>query len=68
MEIEQFVNQSEGNWTAMRSGHSLAFKQFEQIQSKIRIKILNAESPKILEILNSYKEIDGELVTPFKIS
>ena len=30
MTIEQFIAQSEGSWKSMRSGHSLAFQQFEE--------------------------------------
>ena len=37
MNIEQFVAQSEGKWRSMRSGHSLAFQQFEDVLSEVQI-------------------------------
>ena len=37
MEIEQFFLNSVGEWNSMRSVHSLAFKEFEEIKSKIKI-------------------------------
>ena len=37
MNIEQFVAQSEGKWRSMRSGHSLAFQQFEDVLSEVEI-------------------------------
>jgi len=38
MRIESFVSQSVGKWRSMRSGHSLAFQQFEDVLSEIQIK------------------------------
>ena len=38
MTIEQFIAQSEGSWRSMRSGHSLAFQQFEEVLSEITIE------------------------------
>ena len=37
MNIEEFFLKSVGEWDSMRSGHSLAFKEFEEIKSKIKI-------------------------------
>ena len=37
MQIEQFFLKSVGEWNSMRSGHSLAFQEFEEIRSKIKI-------------------------------
>ena len=61
MNIEEFFMMSVGEWNSMRSGHSLAFQEFEDIRS--RIKIIPAESNdsrviKLLEdeLLTSYKE------------
>ena len=44
MEIENFVEQSTGEWKSMRSSHSLAFKQFEQILSNIKIEELTKDN------------------------
>ena len=40
MNIEQFVEQSTGEWRSMRSGHSLAFQQFEEVLSIVEINAL----------------------------
>ena len=37
MNIEEFFLKSVGEWNSMRSGHSLAFQQFEEIRSRIKI-------------------------------
>ena len=37
MQIEQFFLKSVGEWNSMRSGHSLAFQEFEEIRSKIKL-------------------------------
>ena len=67
MKIEQFIAQSEGQWRSMRSGHSLAFQQFEQIVSKLDIKILEHHDPKVLALLTSKPNIVGKHVLPFSI-
>ena len=37
MNIEEFFLKSIGEWSSMRSGHSLAFQEFEEVRSKIKI-------------------------------
>ncbi len=37
MNIEEFFLKSVGVWNSMRSAHSLAFQEFEEIRSKIKI-------------------------------
>ena len=37
MNIEKFFLQSVGDWKSMRSVHSLAFQEFEEIKSRIKI-------------------------------
>ena len=53
MNIEQFVAQSIGEWRSMRSGHSLAFQQFEDVLSEISIKVFNDDENTILELIKS---------------
>ena len=53
MNIEQFVAQSIGEWRSMRSGHSLAFQQFEDVLSEISIKAFNDDHNKISELIKS---------------
>tara|TARA_Y100001968_G_scaffold325540_1_gene366936 strand:- start:108 stop:641 length:534 start_codon:yes stop_codon:yes gene_type:complete len=42
MNIKEFFLKSVGEWNSMRSGHSLAFQEFEEIRS--RIKIIHAKT------------------------
>ena len=67
MNIEQFISQSEGQWISMRSGHSLAFKQFEQITSKITIKVLGHDDTKVLNLISSRAEQIQRYISPFYI-
>ncbi len=68
MGIEEFLKQSEGEWISMRSAHSLAFKQFENIESNIQIKILTKEDKKIKSFLqeNNYK--NNDIFSAFEMS
>ena len=62
MGIERFVNQSIGEWRSMRSGHSLAFQQFEQVLSYIKIKPLSKNDPNVLNIIEADKSLNGEII------
>ena len=53
MTIEQFVAQSSGKWRSMRSGHSLAFQQFEEVLSEVVIEELSKEDPRVKQLLES---------------
>ena len=68
MTIEQFVAQSEGQWRSMRSGHSIAFRQFEQIVSKIKVKILAHDDPKVIDFLKSTNKSNRVYLSPFEIT
>ncbi|HGY5533039.1 MAG: phycobiliprotein lyase [Prochlorococcus sp.] len=65
MKIEHFVAQSEGTWRSMRSSHSLAFQQFEEVLSEIRIKKVTPEEPEVIELLKSSAKQDCIPVSPF---
>jgi len=69
MNIEQFVAQSEGKWRSMRSGHSLAFQQFEDVLSEVeitRIEDTDADIEK-LTIASSLSS-KGRVSCPFRMS
>ena len=68
MEIEQFIAQSAGKWRSMRSTHSLAFQQFEQVISHISIQLLDTNQPDVLDILDSNPTPKSKPGTPFKRS
>ncbi len=53
MTIEQFVAQSSGKWRSMRSGHSLAFQQFEEVLSEVTIGEINKDDPAVKQLLES---------------
>ena len=66
MDIEQFVAQSIGEWRSMRSGHSLAFQQFEDVLSEISIKAFNDDQNKISELIKaSSQPSDIQYQSPF---
>ena len=70
MTIEQFVAQSSGKWRSMRSGHSLAFQQFEEVLSEVVIEELSKEDPGVKQLLKSSlaKEQDiCSISSPFKM-
>ena len=67
MEIEHFVNKSVGEWTSMRSGHSLAFKQFEEVISDIKINLLSKQDRKVQDFLTLSGYSEGEVISPFEI-
>jgi len=67
MSIENFVSKSEGEWNSMRSGHSLAFRQFEEIVSNIKIKILSTYDQRVLDLIKNSEQDNNKVVSPFFI-
>ena len=70
MTIEQFVAQSTGRWRSMRSGHSLAFQQFEEVLSEVTIEEISREDSVVKELLKSSLANQYNLDTissPFKM-
>ena len=51
MQIDQFFLKSVGEWNSMRSGHSLAFKTFEEIRSKIQIIPAKTNDCRVIKLL-----------------
>ncbi len=51
MNIEEFFLKSVGEWNSMRSGHSLAFQEFEEIRSKIKIVHSKRNDPRVIKFL-----------------
>ena len=68
MDIDQFVHKSEGEWKSMRSGHSLAFQQFEEIISTIRINIVPNNHPEVKSLIDTSGYSNEEICCPFLIS
>ncbi len=53
MNIEEFFLKSVGEWNSMRSGHSLAFQEFEEIRSRIRIIPAKKTDSRVVKLLKS---------------
>jgi phycoerythrin-associated linker protein len=68
MTIESFLLKSEGEWKSMRSGHSLAFQQFEEVISQIKITILKLTNSKVSALLSSIPLQTGIPTTPFRMA
>ena len=51
MNIEDFFLKSVGEWNSMRSGHSLAFQEFEEIRSKIKIVRSKRNDSRVIKFL-----------------
>ena len=70
MTIEQFVAQSSGKWRSMRSGHSLAFQQFEEVLSEVTIEAISKDDSSVKQLLESSLANKHNLETissPFKM-
>lgn len=70
MTIEQFVAQSSGKWRSMRSGHSLAFQQFEEVLSEVTIEEVSKDDSAVKQLLESSLANKHNLDTissPFKM-
>ena len=70
MTIEQFVAQSSGKWRSMRSGHSLAFQQFEEVLSEVTIQEISKDDSAVKKLLESSLANKHNLDTissPFKM-
>ena len=70
MTIEQFVAQSSGKWRSMRSGHSLAFQQFEEVLSEVTIEEITKDDSSVIQLLQSSvanKQNLDKITSPFKM-
>ena len=62
MNIEEFFLKSVGEWNSMRSGHSLAFQEFEEIRSRIKITPTKKNDSRVIKLFkdNSINFNEGE--------
>ena len=51
MNIEEFFLKSVGEWNSMRSGHSLAFQEFEEIRSIVKIMPTKSNDSRVIKLL-----------------
>jgi len=68
MIIEKFVARSVGQWRSMRSAHSLAFRQFEDVLSDISIEQLSLGDPAVISYLAKASIDTSSIVSPFRMT
>ena len=68
MHIEEFFLKSVGEWNSMRSSHSLAFQEFEEIRSNIKIFPMRKNDSKLIKLLKDYSRNADEVKTAFIMS
>jgi len=67
MSIDYFVERSTGTWRSMRSAHSLAFRQFEDVLSEIQIQPLSIDDDAVIECLAAHSLSTGKISKPFQM-
>ena len=67
MQLESFVARSLGRWRSMRSGHSLAFQQFEDVRSSVLIEPIGLQDPLVLKLIRDCKIHDAKPLLPFRM-
>ena len=68
MQIEEFFLKSVGEWNSMRSSHSLAFQEFEEIRSTIKIFPMKNNDSKVIKLIKDYSRSTNEVKTAFLMS
>ena len=68
MQIEQFFLKSVGEWNSMRSRHSLAFQEFEEIRSKVKIIPIKDNDSRVIKLLKDNLIKPNEVKKSFLIS
>ena len=68
MSIEQFVARSEGQWRSMRSAHALAFRQFEDVISTIKIERLAINNQEVVDYLAGQAILPGTISSTFQMT
>tara|TARA_B100000214_G_C23814470_1_gene556579 strand:+ start:76 stop:609 length:534 start_codon:yes stop_codon:yes gene_type:complete len=68
MNIEDFFLKSVGEWNSMRSKHSLAFQEFEEIRSKIKIVLTKRNDSRIIRFLKDNLITTDEIKNAFLIN
>ena len=68
MNIEEFFLKSVGEWNSIRSGHSLAFQEFEEIRSKISISPSERNDSRVIKFLKDNSLTNNSLNKAFLIN
>ena len=68
MNIEEFFLKSVGEWNSMRSGHSLAFQEFEEIRSRIKIIPAKNNDSRVIKLLKDNLVTNNDVNQAFLIN
>jgi phycoerythrin-associated linker protein len=68
MKIEEFFLKSVGEWKSMRSSHSLAFQEFEEIRSTIKIFPMRQNDSKVIKLIKENSINTNQVKTAFLMS
>ena len=68
MNIEEFFLKSIGEWNSMRSGHSLAFQEFEEVRSRIRITSAKRSDSRVIKLLKDNLVTNNDVNQAFLIN
>ena len=68
MKIEDFFLKSVGEWKSMRSSHSLAFQEFEEIRSIIKIFPIRINDSKVIKLIKDSSRNNNEVKTAYLMS
>ena len=68
MKIEDFFLKSVGEWKSMRSSHSLAFQEFEEIRCTIKIFPVRINDSNVIKLIKDSSRKINEVKTAFLMS
>ena len=68
MNIQEFFLKSVGEWNSMRSAHSLAFQDFEEIRSRIKISPSKSNDARVIKFLKDNLITTNEVNKAFLIN
>jgi phycoerythrin-associated linker protein len=67
MDINQFVEQSLGQWRSQRSAHHLTFGHFEAVESAIDIAPIAPDDSVVLDLCKAYGVDPQSIAMPFQM-
>ncbi len=68
MNIEEFFLKSVGEWRSMRSVHSLAFQEFEEIRSRVKIIPAKSNDSRVIKLLKDNLVTKNQINKAFLIN
>ena len=68
MNIKEFFSRSVGEWKSMRSVHTLALQEFEEIRSRIKIIAAKNNDSRVIKLLNDNLTTTNKEIKAFLIN